>query len=102
VIHYNLGWAFLSLKKYSYGISQMKKCIRLEPRCTPFAKWNIACGLKMLNRDDDALKTLEEISPGPWWKNIANDDWFKDPTNTPFMAHFEAICLSKLNDTDAH
>jgi tetratricopeptide (TPR) repeat protein len=102
VTHYNLGWAFLSLKKYSYGISQMKKCIRLEPRCKPFAKWNIACGLKKLNLDDKALGTLEEISPGPWWKNIAKDEWFIDPKNTSFMTRFEAICSSKLHDTDAH
>jgi tetratricopeptide (TPR) repeat protein len=102
VVHYNLGWALLSLKKYPNGIRRMRKCIRLEPRCIPFAKWNIACGLKRLDRQEDALRTLEEIPPGPWWDGIIRDDWFKDPEQTTFMNRFQALSKKKIKPPNAN
>lgn len=95
VVFYNLGWALLSLQKYDYGIRQMKKCIKLQPQYSPWAKWNIACGLKKLDREDEALRTLGEIPPGPWWDGIADDDWFKDPQQTPFMEQFQVLSEAK-------
>jgi tetratricopeptide (TPR) repeat protein len=97
VTFYNLGWALLSLEKYNNGITHMRKCMKLEPRYAPWAKWNIACGLKKLNRQDDALRTLEEIPPGPWWDGIANDDWFNDPQQPSFMDSFNTLTQTKLN-----
>lgn len=96
IVFYNLGWALLSLDKYYYGIQQMRKCIRLEPRCAPWANWNIACGLKRLGKGSEALTTLGQIPPGPMWTAIAKDDWFKDPEVTQFMRDFEALVQSKF------
>src|SRR5437870_1556331 len=45
---YNLGWALLSLERYEDGIEMMEKSIRLQKYYAPWAKWNIACGLKKL------------------------------------------------------
>ena len=73
----------------------MRKCMKLEPRVSPWAQWNIACGLKKLNRPIEALKVLERIPAGPLWQNIANDDWFKDPEQTPFMNEFVALTKTK-------
>ncbi|HEV7744063.1 MAG TPA: hypothetical protein VGO56_03605 [Pyrinomonadaceae bacterium] len=97
VVFYNLGWALLSLDKYYYGIQRMRKCIRLEPRCAPWANWNIACGQKKLGNASGALATLQQIPPGPMWKDIAEDDWFKDPDPT-FTADFQALIRSKLEE----
>jgi len=96
LVTYNLGWALLSLDKYNHGIRQMRKCIKLDPRYAPWAKWNIACGLKMLEKLPEALSVLEEISPGPWWKSISSDDWFVESQPTDFTKKFQALCLNKL------
>jgi tetratricopeptide (TPR) repeat protein len=101
-VRYNLGWALLSLDKYDNGIRQMKKCMRLEPRVAAYARWNIACGLKKLNRQEDALKTLEDIPAGPLWNEIMKDDWFKDPEQTPFMGRFQALAKTKVKPIDAN
>lgn len=96
VVFYNLGWALLSLDKYETGIRHMRKCIKLEPRYAPWAKWNIACGLKKLDKQTEALTTLREIPAGPWWKGISKDDWLNDPEPTPFMQEFKTLSQEKL------
>jgi tetratricopeptide (TPR) repeat protein len=98
VATYNLGWALLSLERYEDGIEMMEKSIRLQKYYAPWAKWNIACGLKKLGKEDEALKKLEEIPPGPWWRRIQDDDWFKDPQQTVFMDEFQALCQRKINE----
>ncbi|HEV7682839.1 MAG TPA: tetratricopeptide repeat protein [Pyrinomonadaceae bacterium] len=100
VVLYNLGWALLSLEKYEKGIEQMEECMHLEPRVGPWARWNIACGFKKLNRQDDALKTLADIPAGPLWNSISKDDWFKDPEQTPFMDRFQALSRKKISPID--
>lgn len=96
LVTYNLGWALLSLDKYHHGIRQMRKCIKLDPRYSPWAKWNIACGLKRLEKLPEALSVLGEIPPGPWWNSISSDDWFVEPQPTEFTEKFQALCRNKL------
>lgn len=92
---YNLGWVMLALGQYHEGIYQMQSCIRLRESLAPWAKWNIACGLKKLGKDVMALDTLEEVPPGPWWKDIEADDWFVDEKNPVFAKSFKDLCTKK-------
>lgn len=92
---YDLGWALLTLDQYQDGIDQFTSSIGKRPSIAPFANWNIACGLKKLNNNVEALNKLREIPPGPWWEGIAKDDWFADPENADFSREFEALCQTK-------
>jgi hypothetical protein len=93
---FSLGWGLLSLLHYQDGIDQMKKCIHLDGSVIPWAKWNIACGLKKLGREQEALQYLREVEPGCWWLHIKDDDWFKDEPRTSFSDSFDALCAEKL------
>jgi len=93
---FSLGWGLLSVGNFEEGIIQMKKCISMNDSVRPWANWNIACGLKKLRRDDEALMFLREIVPGCWWPHIARDDWFKEEPRTGFSDSFEALCRAKL------
>lgn len=96
VVTYNLGWALLSLKKYRHGVRQMRKCIKLDSRYSPWANWNIACGLKKLDQPDDVLSVLEQIPAGPWWPEIQKDDWFKEAQPTVFSNSFKELSDRKI------
>jgi tetratricopeptide (TPR) repeat protein len=100
-IPFNLGVALLSLENYQGGIDLMQTSIGLDKQITPWAKWNIACGLKKLNRDRETLEKLGEIPPGPWWEDIAVDGWFADPGNPGFRDAFELLCLTKKSESEA-
>jgi hypothetical protein len=73
----------------------MTGCIRLRASIKPWAKWNAACGLKRLGREEATLTALEEIPPGTWWNGIEKDDWLLDPRNTEFTERFQRLCAAK-------
>ncbi|HWP42730.1 MAG TPA: hypothetical protein VNO14_05815 [Blastocatellia bacterium] len=93
---FSLGVSLLSLGNYNGGIKLMETCMNINESITPWAKWNIACGLKKLGKDNKAMETLEEIPPGLWWQGIAKDDWFKDSKNSQFEASFKTLCERKI------
>jgi tetratricopeptide (TPR) repeat protein len=99
-IPFNLGVALLSLGNYQGGIDLMVTSIKLDKRISPHAKWNIACGLKKLDKDRETLEKLREIPPGPWWEDIAADGWFADPGNPEFREAFELLCLTKKSESE--
>lgn len=95
---YDLGWALLSLGHYQEGIDLFQTSISKQPSIAPWANWNIACGLKKLNKDKETLDRLREIPPGLWWEGIAKDDWFADAGNAAFKQEFEALCQTKSGE----
>jgi len=93
---YDLGWALLSLGQYADGIALFETSISKDPSIAPWANWNIACGLKRLNKDKEALNKLREIPSGSWWEGIAKDDWFAETGNATFKEEFETLCQTKI------
>ena len=95
IIPFNLGVALLSLGNYPRGIRLMRQCIRMDQTYFDKAKWNIACGLIKLQRDQKALDTLEEIASGADWEGIKADPWFATGRKS-FDRPFKLLCAIKI------
>lgn len=96
---YSLAWALLSTNRYNDAITLMQKCEELDKSIAPWARWNAASGLMSLGKQDEALKTLEQIEPGCWWdgkEGIAADPDFKDWKEPAFRDRFLKLCQSRI------
>ena len=95
-IPFHWGMAMLCLANYPKGIELLQASIDMSDSMAARAKWNIACGLKKLGKNQDALDKLDEILPGTVWEANQEDDWFKDPGNPDFERQFKTLCQTKI------